>query len=98
MERDAFPEDSCFAWIECSEEVVHQICGRAMLIKTIYSVWSSGETWSQLLENLSSCPSEVQQPFLKNSWCIRVKCLGSSKAFKVTKKEIGSLKFCGRLS
>ena len=88
MDRDAFSEDAPFAWIECTEEFVHKILSRAMLIKCIYQIWGMGKTYNEMKNDLTNCSEEIQKPFLDKTWCIRVKCMGSSKNMKESLKMI----------
>ncbi|XP_074656260.1 tRNA (guanine(10)-N(2))-methyltransferase TRMT11-like isoform X2 [Tubulanus polymorphus] len=56
-----------------SEECARKLAGRAVLVRSIYELWSSGNTHSDVFKQLKSLPDEFKTPYLKADVSYKVK-------------------------
>ena len=72
-------EDQHFYVVELpSLDVVRHICSRAILVKAIYELWSSGPTLQDAIEATKALPSTFLDPYLKSedSWAVNLNTFG----------------------
>jgi tRNA G10 N-methylase Trm11 len=61
-----------------NEEVIKAVCSRAILVKAVYELWSSGPTLAAAIEATHQIPQSFLQPILSSndSWAVHVNTFG----------------------
>ena len=61
-----------------NEDVIRAVCSRAILVKAVYELWSSGPSLAAAVEAAKQIPAQFLAPFLssEDSWAIHVNSFG----------------------
>lgn len=61
-----------------NEDVIKAVCSRAILVKAVYELWSSGPTLASAIEATHNIPQSFLQPILSSndSWAVHVNTFG----------------------